>query len=368
MLLVIETRLRWRHVDKCSRTVAQPAPGEPKLSFVTRLLISRKSFVAILAVGLVSIAVACGSDSPAPTATQSSGGQQPTATTIPATLEPTATATTAPATATPVPTNTPGGTPPPGRPPTPTPTPGSSVPTPAPTATPTPIPAPTSTPTQAPATATPDVQFTPGVLNTVELVAGKDNTLYQSSIGATSNGSGTGLFVGKTNNNSLRRALVWFDISSVVPAGATIESVELTLTMNRTATAVEPVMVHRVNADWGEGSSDAAANEGRGANAAAGDVTWLHTFSPDQMWQTEGGDFVSEASAQLNVAGNGSYTWISDSLTADVQAWIDNPESNFGWVLTGDEENSKTAKRFASREHASEDARPTLVITFTPAP
>ena len=316
----------------------------------------------MLVLALVSLAVACGSDDPSPTATSSSGGQQPTVTTVPATAEPTATNTPAPTPTGTQPTVTPGG-PATATPvitvPTNTAVPTNTPSNPSPAATSTPVPAPTNTPA-----AVPDVKFTPGVPNTVELPAGKDNTLYQSSIGATSNGSGTGLFVGKTNNNSLRRALVWFDIASVVPSGSTIESVEMRLTMNRTATGSEPVLVHRVTSDWGEGPSDAAANEGRGANADPGDVTWLHTFSPDQTWRTEGGDFESTASAQTDVQGPGSYTWDSTAaLVADVQSWIDEPGSNFGWVLLGDEANSKTAKRFGSRESSEP---PVLVITFTP--
>ncbi len=209
--------------------------------------------------------------------------------------------------------------------------------------------------------------FTPGVPNTVELAASKDNTLYESQVGASSNGAGQGLFAGKTNNNVRRRALVQFDISGAVPTGATIESVELTLTVNRTVTQLQPFTVHRVTSDWGEGASDAAANEGRGIAAQPGDATWLHTFSPDQSWQTPGGDFLSTASGQINIIANGDYTWPSSpSLVADVQAWVDDPGSNFGWIVIGDEAEQKSAKRFASREFTSASDRPKLVITFTP--
>jgi hypothetical protein len=38
---------------------------------------------------------------------------------------------------------------------------------------------------------------------------------------------------------------------------------------------------------------------------------------------------------------------------ADVQRWLDHPESNFGWMLkTESETNNFTARRFASREDA----------------
>ena len=52
-------------------------------------------------------------------------------------------------------------------------------------------------------------------------------------------------------------------------------------------------------------------------------------------------------------------------MVADVQAWLDNPASNFGWLMLGDETAIATAKRFDTRESASP---PMLTIEFTPAP
>ncbi len=308
----------------------------------------------------MAVAIACSSSTPTPTPANA----DPTATTRPA--DPTAiqqpdpTATTAPG----VPTSTPA----PQATATDIPATATSVPsTPVPGATATPVPPTPVPPTQAPPTPTPVIVVTPGVPNTVELSAAKDNTLYESSIGASSNGAGQGIFAGRTNNNVLRRALIQFDVASAIPAGSTIESVELTLSVTRTVTQTQPFTVHRVTSDWGEGASDASANEGQGGTAQAGDATWVHTFSPDRMWQTPGGDFVSQASGQLNVQGNGAFTWPStDGLVADVQRWVDNPGSNFGWVVRGDEVEQKSAKRFGSRENTSEAARPKLVITFTP--
>ena len=44
-------------------------------------------------------------------------------------------------------------------------------------------------------------------------------------------------------------------------------------------------------------------------------------------------------------------------------AWLDEPASNFGWLLRGNEDASPTAKRFHSRQSANP---PTLVVTYTP--
>jgi hypothetical protein len=48
-----------------------------------------------------------------------------------------------------------------------------------------------------------------------------------------------------------------------------------------------------------------------------------------------------------------------------VQSWVDNPATNFGWVLRGDETSSGSAKRFDSRQNSVPSFRPSLSITFT---
>ena len=193
----------------------------------------------------------------------------------------------------------------------------------------------------------------------------KDNTLYESD--TLSNGAGNHLFAGQTRLRSKRRALLAFDVAGAVPPGATLDSVRLTLHMSRTVgTAADPVALHRVLAGWGEGASDAPANEGAGTDAATGDATWLHTFFDSTLWQTPGGDFDSIASATVLVGGEAAYTWGStDTMVADVQGWLDAPEKNFGWMLIGDEADIITTKRFESRENPDTTARPVLRLFYS---
>lgn len=94
---------------------------------------------------------------------------------------------------------------------------------------------------------------------------------------------------------------------------------------------------------------------------------WVHTFSADANWEQAGGDFVLEASADTNVGGDGSYSWTSEQMAADVQAWLEDAASNFGWLIKGTESQDTTAKRFDSREHSTESRRPSLEIVFTSA-
>lgn len=196
----------------------------------------------------------------------------------------------------------------------------------------------------------------------VTLEPSKDNTLYEDGSGSVSNGNGSFLFAGTTGQGRVRRALLAFDVAGAIPAGATIESVSLSLNMSRTPSGSQTIAVHRVLADWGEGTSNADANEGQGATATAGDATWVHRFFNTTTWGRAGGEFVSGASATLSVGGTGSYSWTSAQLVADVQGWLDQPSENFGWLLRGNEIGSSTTKRFGSQENSQ---GPRLTVAYT---
>ena len=206
---------------------------------------------------------------------------------------------------------------------------------------------------------------------TVTLGSAKDNTIIQPLfLDPTSNGAGEGMFVGRSGVPHTLRGAMAFDLGAI-PAGATITSVSLRLYMTQAAQQGPPQTtqtLHRALANWGEGASIAFG--GTGAAAAPGDVTWMHTFYPDQFWTAEGGDFSPEASASLVVGtivfgGNPEpVTWSSPQMAADIQDWVSNPASNFGWVLRGDETASYTARRYATREYVDETLRPLLTIEY----
>jgi hypothetical protein len=196
-------------------------------------------------------------------------------------------------------------------------------------------------------------------------VASADNTLYESDSGALSNGAGIHCYAGRTNMAELRRAVLRFDLSSI-PAGALITEAALSLELTQEPAGAGPVVadLHRLTADWGEGDSDAGSPGGSGTGAAAGDATWIHTFSPGSLWNSPGGDFVAAASASQTVDDDGIYTWTSTpALVADVQAWVDGSAGNFGWILRGDETTDRTARRFATHETVSSQP-PTLTVTY----
>jgi hypothetical protein len=192
----------------------------------------------------------------------------------------------------------------------------------------------------------------------------KDNTLYQydPAEGDVSNALGQHFFAGETGMGELRRGVLAFDIAGNVPAGSTILGVTLSLNMSRTASGTSRIVeLHRLLADWGEGTSIAPGEEGDGAPATTNDATWRHRLFDTMFWTTEGGDFSVAVSASQSVGPVGVYTWSSPQMRADVQSWLDDPASNFGWLVLGDESEIATAKRFDTRESASP---PVLTIQY----
>ena len=194
----------------------------------------------------------------------------------------------------------------------------------------------------------------------------KDNTLYEydPAEGDQSNALGNHFFAGETAMGELRRGVLAFDIAGNIPAGSTILSVTLSLTMSRTGLdTARTVELHKVLADWGEGTSVAPGEEGDGAPATPNDATWRHRFFDTIFWTTEGGDFSATVSASQSVGAVGMYMWSSPQMIGDVQSWLNNPATNFGWLVLGDESDTLTAKRFDTRESASP---PVLTIQYTP--
>ncbi|MGI9014659.1 MAG: DNRLRE domain-containing protein, partial [Phycisphaerales bacterium] len=133
------------------------------------------------------------------------------------------------------------------------------------------------------------VALTSVAADEIIIESAKDNTLYEDTDGMLSNGAGERIFVGRTGDGSIRRALLAFDVAAAVPAGSTINSVSLRMNMSRTIAGDHDVSLHTLTADWGEGASDALGAEGRGIQAEEGDATWIHTFYDDMFWTTEGG-------------------------------------------------------------------------------
>ena len=207
--------------------------------------------------------------------------------------------------------------------------------------------------------------FSPVSAETVVLDAAQDATLIEDPLGARANGSGEFFFVGRTGQsaNAVRRGLLRFDMAELVPQEAIVDAVTLSVFVWPSNPGPSEIRLHRVQSAWHEGPSSSSG--GSGSPSEPGDVTWLHTSYDTLLWLQPGGDFIERASAALEVADTGSYTWPStNQLVADVRLWLHAPWRNFGWVLIGDELTRQSSKSFASREHEDVTLRPTLTVTY----
>ncbi len=212
------------------------------------------------------------------------------------------------------------------------------------------------------------IDYTIASADTVILGASKDNTLINSAAGAISNATGP-LFAGKTGGAGpgALRAILAFDLASEIPQGATITNVDLTMTVLQAGggSSNDAYTLHRVEQDWGEGTSN--ADGGAGAPSTTNDATWIHTFFDTNSWINPGGDFASSPSATESVGGTGPVTWGSTpDLVSDVQTWLDDPTANYGWILIGNEIRNGSARQFAARESSS--SAPQLAISFFAVP
>ncbi|MDH3627229.1 MAG: DNRLRE domain-containing protein [Acidobacteriota bacterium] len=216
-----------------------------------------------------------------------------------------------------------------------------------------------------------DMATVPGRTITVRIPVDADATLIETTDGRLANGSGSSIFVGRTQqpSDSRRRSLLRFDVASEIPRRAIIEDATLILNvLPGTAPAID-VRVFRVLRPWTEGP--AISSGGNGALAMPGDVTWIHRSYDIATWRRPGGVFVRRASAAQTIAGPGLYEWRKTvrrpraaSLQDDVQFWLSVPERNFGWILIGGEGQPRTAKKITSREGSDADARPMLEIRY----
>jgi spore coat protein A len=221
----------------------------------------------------------------------------------------------------------------------------------------------------------------PALAATVTLSPSQDNTIYQGvDPGSTENfednscGSGPGFFTGVTVDGFSRRALIQFDIAGAIPAGSTIDRVELALSVDRTGDGqgnTRIVELHPVTRDWGEGAVDCSAvrGGGQGLDAEPGDATWLDAMFQQVAWTSSGGDFGTPSGSTAVGTRGDVPVWDSavagnEALVTDVQSWLDAPGANSGWILVHQDEGTpSTTRRYSSREGS---APPQLAVDFTP--
>ncbi len=202
----------------------------------------------------------------------------------------------------------------------------------------------------------------------ITLGTSKDASMFSES----NNNNGLGnLYTGVAGNIiGIRRALLQFNISGSIPAGATINSVSLRLTQTRQGSSAiaESLEIRPLLATWGEGTG---TNKGVGNAATAGAVTWNSRQFGSNAWSAAGGSYgAASGSAVFGLTNFVATTFSSQpGMVADVQNWLNNPSLNNGWILKYvNETTGFGAREIASKENAVAAWRPQLTIDFTPIP
>lgn len=212
--------------------------------------------------------------------------------------------------------------------------------------------------------------------DTVSLQPVADTTLFEVAPG--NNLGGANFFnAGTAGNGNRNRALMLFDVGDSIPPGSIVTEATLSLDVvrqPRTGLQSSLFSLRRVFQPWGEGVQvpENPNSPGLGAPAAPGEASWSHRFAPTTLWSSPGGqagvDFSPLLSSTALAQGIGDTVVFesSSALVADIQTWLNQPQSNFGWMLMTESENlQKTARGFASRESGF---GPTLTIGFTAVP
>jgi hypothetical protein len=199
------------------------------------------------------------------------------------------------------------------------------------------------------------------------LVPVADTGLYE--IAPTNNlGGSLAVPVGVHSGGERSRYVVRFDPGSSLPLGAVVTGAELRIQVTAASTPSADYNVRRVLRDWAEDNKGG----NNGAPASTGETSWLARFHPSTVWASPGGsngiDYAESASATVTLGDAGSTNLISSpGLAADVQLWLDQPGTNFGWMLRAvDESATQIVRRIASRETVTNS--PVLKVSYRVGP
>ncbi len=187
------------------------------------------------------------------------------------------------------------------------------------------------------------VSFQDGQLPT-SAYSGTRDTMLEGSAPTTKNGSDTSLSVEAATK---RLSLLSWDLSGMVPPGAAVESVSLALEVSDKSPEVFNLYAakrawHEDQATWKVFASGSNWQSGGAAGANDRGSTVLGSFSAPAT---------GAATITLNAAG-----------VAVVQAWVDEPASNHGFIVDGPGTSNRL--EFRASEYGTKSQRPKLTVTW----
>lgn len=205
----------------------------------------------------------------------------------------------------------------------------------------------------------------------VTVAPSRDTSIFE--VQPDNNFGAQNLIVGQNaQSGAAARALLEFDIAAFVPLGSTINSVVFTIGVTRQATLRSPSAygLHEFLNEWTEGNG---ASGNLGSPALSGETTWNNQFHGSTAWSAAGGapgvEYVGVASGIGPVINTRDIDYVINStpaLVSDVQSWLDDPSSNYGWFMIATAEESEgSARRFSSTEVPGSQLSPRIVIDYT---
>ncbi len=198
------------------------------------------------------------------------------------------------------------------------------------------------------------------------------DTFINSALPGNNAGAEDHVAAGRDGVGGVRRGLFLFDVSSI-PAGSTITSAAFRVGVVQTPTfgsVGSTFGLFRLTAVWGEGIGNGPGGPGgqNGAPASTGEATWNSRQFGINNWTGPGaaGDYGTPALASTFVNGVAVYEWSGAVVAGAVQAWLDSPGQNLGFILVSQSEaTAHTARRFGSREGGSPAI---LIVGYQPPP
>jgi hypothetical protein len=166
----------------------------------------------------------------------------------------------------------------------------------------------------------------------------------------TPQGSNPSITVDQEDAGEVTQGLLRFDDmfgnnAGQIPVSANTVIFSATLTLNQIDDTVGTISFHRMLTDWDEGTA---------------------------IWSDFGGNGVQQDNVESVVTPDGTFSGIFGTnglkdldVTASLQAWYANPDSNLGWVILNSATNGWD---FTTSENATIDVRPQLRVQVAPVP
>jgi len=208
---------------------------------------------------------------------------------------------------------------------------------------------------------------------TASLVAVANTTLFSAY---PDNNFGTSLIeTGANGIGSPGRGLIRFDLSSI-PANATFTDAQITMQVvklppgdQHAGPSDSDFGMYAMLVPWVAGTGSGV----KGLPAQTGETTWNERLAGVASWQASGGgmgfDFASSPSTSAFIGtALGPVTWgASPQMLSDLQSWLTNPSTNYGYLMMSDaEDTAGSGRRFDSIQSAGpDDIAPTLTVTYT---